>query len=52
MGNEAQLKKIEDAQLRALRKIAQGKHEAEGVQEFLIESDLYFVFAQSLGFNP
>jgi hypothetical protein len=50
--SEVQLKKLEDAQLRAIRKYAQGKKEAEVIQEFLIESDLYFLFAKSVNFNP
>lgn len=43
------VQKIEQAQLRALRRWAAGENETQVIQEFLINSGLYFSFADSIG---
>lgn len=49
IGKDAEIKKIEDAQVRAVRRWASGQNETQVVQEFLIDSGLYFIFAESIG---
>jgi hypothetical protein len=43
--------KINNLQLRALRKWARGENEKEVVQDFLLESGIYQVFSNSIGFT-
>lgn len=51
-GKPEAISKIRESQLRALRRWARGENEREVVQEFLMESGLYFAFSDSIGFVP
>ncbi len=45
-------KKIKQLQLRALRRWMRGEDEALVIQDFLLDSGVYFALAESVGFNP